>query len=78
MEYWNIGMMEKGTSIFTSMIFQKDVIPAKAGTQANTGFRVKPGMTTPAGLLSACDSYSRIDPLFHHSIIPLFQNYLEG
>jgi len=29
----------------TSFIPAKDVIPAKAGIQENTGFRVKPGMT---------------------------------
>ncbi len=76
MEYWNIGMMGKETSIIVSMIPRKDVIPAKAGIKENTGFRVKPGMTTPAGLLSSCDS--RTDPLFHRSIIPLFQNDLEA
>jgi len=30
------------------------VIPAKAGIQDNTGFRVKPGMTNYTGLMSSC------------------------
>ena len=29
-----------------------EVIPAKAGIQENTGFRVKPGMTNYTGLMS--------------------------
>ncbi len=32
----------------------KIVIPAKAGIQRNTGFRVKPGMTKRIGFISAC------------------------
>ena len=32
----------------------RNVIPAKAGIQENTGFRVKPGMTNCTGLLSPC------------------------
>ena len=31
-----------------------EVIPAKAGIQENTGFRVKPGMTNYIGLMSLC------------------------
>jgi hypothetical protein len=30
------------------------VIPAKAGIQDNTGFRVKPGMTNYTDLMSSC------------------------
>jgi hypothetical protein len=37
------------TAILTA---PKAVIPAKAGIQENTGFRVKPGMTTYTGLMS--------------------------
>jgi len=33
----------------TTLITEKDVIPAKAGIQENTGFRVKPGMTNYTG-----------------------------
>jgi len=32
----------------------RNVIPAKAGSQENTGFRVKPGITNCTGLLSPC------------------------
>ena len=38
----------------TTLITEKDVIPAKAGIQENTGFRVKPGMTNHTG------------PIYHH------------
>jgi hypothetical protein len=38
----------------TTLITEKDVIPAKAGIQENTGFRVKPGMTNHMG------------PIYHH------------
>ena len=37
-----------------TLIMTKDVIPAKAGIQENTGFRVKPGMTNHTG------------PIYHH------------
>jgi hypothetical protein len=33
----------------TTLITEMDVIPAKAGIQDNTGFRVKPGMTNYTG-----------------------------
>jgi hypothetical protein len=37
---------EIGSLLYTaSLITTKHVIPAKAGIQKNTGFRVKPGMT---------------------------------
>jgi hypothetical protein len=55
-----------------TLVLAESVIPAKAGIQRNTGFRVKPGMTTLAGLMSSCDSYSRMDPLFQYFILPLF------
>jgi membrane protein len=38
----------------TSLIAAKHVIPAKAGIQENTGFRVKPGMTIRKRLMSLC------------------------
>jgi len=37
-----------------ALITPKVVIPAKAGTQENTGFRVKPGMTSCTGLMLSC------------------------
>jgi len=41
----------------------KGVIPAKAGIQKNTGFRVKPGMTNSIRLMSSC-----IDLFFLHAL----------
>jgi hypothetical protein len=38
----------------TTSVAAKGVIPAKAGIQKNTGFRVKPGMTTRIRLLLPC------------------------
>ncbi len=35
-----------------TLITAKGVIPAKAGIQKNTGFRVKPGMTTLMRIMS--------------------------
>ena len=35
----------------TTLITEKDVIPAKAGMRENTGFRVKPGMTNYTGAI---------------------------
>ena len=37
-----------------TLIIGKAVIPAKAGIQKNTGFRVKPGMTNRIRLMSSC------------------------
>ena len=37
-----------------TLIIAKAVIPAKAGIQKNTGFRVKPGMTNRIRLMSSC------------------------
>ena len=37
-----------------TLIAARNVIPAKAGIQENTGFRVKPGMTGRKRLLSSC------------------------
>jgi hypothetical protein len=37
-----------------TLIMTKDVIPAKAGIQENTGFRVKPGMTNWIRFMSSC------------------------
>ena len=37
-----------------TLIAAKGVIPAKAGIQENTGFRVKPGMTKCIKLMSSC------------------------
>jgi len=37
-----------------SLITADDVIPAKAGIQENTGFRVKPGMTNCTRFMSSC------------------------
>jgi hypothetical protein len=64
--------MGKETSITVTLALPENVIPAKAGIQKDTGFRVKPGMTTRTGLLSSRDFYSRWNPIFHSSIIPEF------
>jgi hypothetical protein len=37
-----------------SLISTEHVIPAKAGIQENTGFRVKPGMTNCTRFTSSC------------------------
>ena len=37
-----------------TLITPKVVIPAKAGIEEKTGFRVKPGMTNWTGFMSAC------------------------
>ena len=48
----------QNTKIFelytATLIIAKAVIPAKAGIQKNTGFRVKPGMTNRIRLMSSC------------------------
>jgi hypothetical protein len=38
----------------TSLITTEHVIPAEAGIQENTGFRVKPGMTNNLIFMSLC------------------------
>jgi len=42
-----------------TLIIPKAVIPAKAGIQKNTRFRVKPGMTNRIRLISSCISVKR-------------------
>jgi len=43
------------TDLYTAtLIITMAVIPAKAGIQKNTGFRVKPGMTNYIRLMSPC------------------------
>ncbi len=37
-----------------TLITAHSVIPANAGIQEGTGFRVKPGMTNRKGLMSLC------------------------
>jgi hypothetical protein len=37
----------------TTLITTMGVIPAKAGIQEKTGFRVRPGMTNQTGFMSA-------------------------
>ena len=47
--------MRKQLHLYTAtLITAKAVIPAKAGIQKNTGFRVKPGMTNHIKLMSSC------------------------
>jgi hypothetical protein len=38
----------------TTLIGTAHVIPAKAGIQKDTGFRVKPGMTNSRKFMSSC------------------------
>jgi len=45
-----------------TLITAKSVIPAKAGIQKNTGFRVKPGMTNYIRLMSLCITLTFIAP----------------
>jgi len=46
---------EEFIELYTAtLIPAKGVIPAKAGIQKNTGFRVKPGMTNYMRLISSC------------------------
>ena len=50
--YFHDGRLLK---LYTAtLIIAKAVIPAKAGIQKNTGFRVKPGMTNRIRLMSSC------------------------
>jgi len=44
-----------------SLITTEHVIPAKAGIQENTGFRVKPGMTNWIRLMSLCIGFLRFE-----------------
>lgn len=45
---------ESIASIIASLIRYEYVIPAKAGIQKNTGFRVKPGMTEICKFMLLC------------------------
>src|SRR3989337_1858514 len=49
-------MLIKGNLLLytASLIRTEYVIPAKAGIQRNTGFRVKPGMTNGIRFMSSC------------------------
>jgi hypothetical protein len=47
-------MVQGFICIYNGIIVAKSVIPAKAGIQKNTGFRVKPGMTNCVRLISPC------------------------
>ncbi len=47
--------MEEFLILYTAtLITAHSVIPANAGIQEETGFRVKPGMTNRKGLMSLC------------------------
>jgi len=49
------GFLKTETFIYKAiLITAEDVIPAKAGIQKKTGFRVKPGMTNHTRLISSC------------------------
>ena len=45
---------QKNILYTATLIIAKAVIPAKAGIQKNTGFRVEPGMTNRIRLMSSC------------------------
>jgi hypothetical protein len=48
-------------SLYTAtLVIAKAVIPAKAGIQKNTGFRVEPGMTNRIRLISSCIAIIRV------------------
>jgi hypothetical protein len=55
----------------TTLITAKSVIPAKAGIQKNTGFRVKPGMTIYLRLMSSCISLTFITAFILFGIPPM-------
>ena len=58
---WNYNERHK---LYTAtLIIAKAVIPAKAGIQKNTGFRVEPGMTNRIRLMSSCKVDVRVASL---------------
>ena len=51
----DLKIIDKSVQLYiASLIATTSVIPAKAGIQKNTGFRVKPGMTNYIRLMSLC------------------------
>lgn len=66
-------MLNKNDLYVASLISTKSVIPAKAGIQKSTGFRVKPGMTNSTGLMLSCVTFN-IQPL----TIQLFNKKIGG
>ena len=55
---------QKNLLYTATIIAPNDVIPAKAGIQEMTGFRVKPGMTNCIGLMSSCIDKAEGIPIF--------------
>jgi len=71
LEEWNHGLKPKTLLCTAILVAIKGVIPAKAGIQGNTGFRVKPGMTNYMKLMPP--NIKRVLPNilpFHYSSFP--------
>jgi len=51
---WSMKNQQWSFIYTATLITAKGVIPAKAGIQKNTGFRVKPGMTNLVRLMMSC------------------------
>ena len=65
--------VSKGNLILytATLITAKAVIPAKAGIQENTRFRVEPGMTNRIRLMSSCIKDRVYKPLSYHSTLSI-------
>ena len=66
MQSYQLAIVKFFSELYTAKLIILDVvIPAKAGIQKNTGFRVKPGMTNSVKLMSSCI----IPPIAHFAML---------